>query len=247
MKYSVNHRWKFDNYKLAFLPGFLQVIAMVVITLINFVVIMISNSILDIAKDFTALMIISDFDNIFGQFEGSDELPKKILNDDEYESLLFTVEKTSSRKAALDGNGPRSSVENAKVEEEKWILDKVNDRRTKARRVQRKFNQEPPRKCCGCLRCCRPKTVNWKTNIELPKSFSLQPHQRTRENLLLYYVYRVFRISHVAIWFYALPFIVQFVMYYEALKRSFGQTCYEDTAYLCEKEPVEGVGGNTFD
>ena len=64
MKYAVNQRWKFDNYKLAFLPGFLQVIAMVVITLINFVVIMISTSIIDIAKDFTALLIISDFDNI---------------------------------------------------------------------------------------------------------------------------------------------------------------------------------------
>ena len=218
MKYAVNHRWKFDNYKLAFLPGFLQVIAMVVITLINFVVIMISTSIIDIAKDFTALMIISDFDNIFGQFEGSDELPKKILNDDEYQELLFTVEKTSSKKAALDGNAERENVAN-----EAWILEKVNDRRTKDRRKQREINKEPPRRCCGGRRrCCKAKTVNWKTNIEVPKSISLQPHQRTRENLLLYYVYRVFRISHVAIWFYALPFIVQFVMYYEALKRSFG-------------------------
>ena len=56
---------------------------------------MISGEILDIAKDFTALMIIADFDNIFGTFEGSNELPKLILNEDEYDSL-FTVEKTSS-------------------------------------------------------------------------------------------------------------------------------------------------------
>ena len=95
MKYSVNHAWKFDNYKLAFLPGFLQIIAMITITLINFLVIMISGEILDIAKDFTALMIIADFDNIFGTFENSNELPKKILSEEEYE-FLFKVEKTSS-------------------------------------------------------------------------------------------------------------------------------------------------------
>ena len=95
MKYSVNHSWKFDNYKLAFLPGFLQIIAMITITLINFLVIMISGEILDIAKDFTALMIIADFDNIFGTFENSNELPKKILSEEEYE-FLFKVEKTSS-------------------------------------------------------------------------------------------------------------------------------------------------------
>ena len=95
MKYSVNHYWKFDNYKLAFLPGFLQIIAMITITLINFLVIMISGEILDIAKDFTALMIIADFDNIFGTFENSNELPKKILSEEEYE-VLFKVEKTSS-------------------------------------------------------------------------------------------------------------------------------------------------------
>ena len=83
MKYSVNHPWKFANYKLAFLPGFLQVIAMLTIISINFLVIMISTSILDIAKDFTALMIIADFDNIFGSFEGKDELPRNIITDED--------------------------------------------------------------------------------------------------------------------------------------------------------------------
>ena len=103
MKYSVNHPWKFANYKLAFLPGFLQVIAMLTIISINFLVIMISTSILDIAKDFTALMIIAEFDNIFGTFEGKNELPKLIINEPEYEAL-FMVEKASSKKARLDGN-----------------------------------------------------------------------------------------------------------------------------------------------
>jgi len=40
---------------------------MLCITIVNYFVIMISNNVIDIAKDFTALMIIADFDDIFGQ------------------------------------------------------------------------------------------------------------------------------------------------------------------------------------
>ena len=66
IKYSVNHPWKFSNAKMAFTSGFLQVTAMVLISLINYAVIATSNSVIDVAKDFTALMIIADFDDIFG-------------------------------------------------------------------------------------------------------------------------------------------------------------------------------------
>ena len=105
MKYAVNHRWKFSNYRLAFLPGFLQVIAMIIITGINYMVIMISNDVLDIAKDFTALMIIGQFDNIFGAFESRDELAMQVLQDAEYRRL-FTVEVTTSKEAKGPGNAP---------------------------------------------------------------------------------------------------------------------------------------------
>lgn len=66
MKYSVNHWWKFKHHRVAFLTGLLQVIAMVAITLVNYLVITISTNVIDIAKDFTALMVIADFDDIFG-------------------------------------------------------------------------------------------------------------------------------------------------------------------------------------
>ena len=66
IKYSVNHPWKFSSPAMAFATGFLQVIAMVLISLINYAVIAASGTVLDIAKDFTALMIIADFDDIFG-------------------------------------------------------------------------------------------------------------------------------------------------------------------------------------
>ena len=50
---------------MAFATGFLQVSAIVGISIINYSVIANSNSVLDIAKDFTALMIIAEFDDIF--------------------------------------------------------------------------------------------------------------------------------------------------------------------------------------
>ena len=101
MKYSVNHYWKFSNYRLAFLSGLLQAIAMFLITLINYNVITISDNVLDIAKDFTALMIVGDFDNIFGNFAGGEELAKKVCNDKEFEGI-FLVETTTSLDAIYD-------------------------------------------------------------------------------------------------------------------------------------------------
>ena len=65
MKYTVNHPWKFSEKRVAFLTGLLQVIAMLLITLSNYLVITIEDNILEIAKDFTALMIIAKFSDYF--------------------------------------------------------------------------------------------------------------------------------------------------------------------------------------
>lgn len=66
MKYSVNHWWKFKHHRVAFTVGLLQFSALLAVALVNYIVVMISDSILDIAKDFTALIIIADIDDIFG-------------------------------------------------------------------------------------------------------------------------------------------------------------------------------------
>lgn len=79
MKHSVNHYWKFSNYNTAFLAGFFQVTAMVLITLINYSVITIESTVIDVAKDFTALYIVAEFDNKFSL--GPDEKPKKIITE----------------------------------------------------------------------------------------------------------------------------------------------------------------------
>ena len=48
---------------------------MLLITLINYAVITIEKSVIDVAKDFTALYVVAEFDNYFSFSSGS-ELPK---------------------------------------------------------------------------------------------------------------------------------------------------------------------------
>ena len=98
MKYATNHWWKFKFQRVAFLTGFLQVLAMVCITLVNYLVITISTNVIDIAKDFTALMIIAEFDDIFGNTSIESEA-KKILTEADYEDLR-KVETTTSLRAS---------------------------------------------------------------------------------------------------------------------------------------------------
>ena len=59
MKYATNHSWKFRNYKSAFVAGFLQASSAMIITLVNYAVILQSDNALDLAKDYTALMVIA--------------------------------------------------------------------------------------------------------------------------------------------------------------------------------------------
>ena len=80
IKYSVNHPWKFKNEEIAFLAGFLQVVVMFIITFINYIVIYVSGNVLDVAKDFTALLIIANFDDIFGD-NIEDEKSKEVCEE----------------------------------------------------------------------------------------------------------------------------------------------------------------------
>ena len=63
MKYSVNHYWKFKYGGLAYTSGILQVLSAVLIAIINYAVITASDNVLDLAKDFTALIIIAEIDD----------------------------------------------------------------------------------------------------------------------------------------------------------------------------------------
>merc|ERR1712151_50563 len=68
MKFANNHPWKFKYPNLAYLTGLFQVISTVATIGICYFVIIVSKDELELAKDFTALMIISEFDNKFAMF-----------------------------------------------------------------------------------------------------------------------------------------------------------------------------------
>ena len=65
MKYCLNHKWKFKNITFPYYIGMMQVIMVVCVETVNILVIIQSNSIMDIVKDFFALAIIADFDDMF--------------------------------------------------------------------------------------------------------------------------------------------------------------------------------------
>ena len=62
IKYASNHWWKFDAPFTAALSGVFQSVALVIVAIVNYHVLLISTNVLNVAKDFMALMIIANFD-----------------------------------------------------------------------------------------------------------------------------------------------------------------------------------------
>lgn len=65
MKFALNHYYRFENPWMAYLAGFLQAVSIFVIEIVNFFVILTSQSYLEVVMNFMALAIISEFDNAF--------------------------------------------------------------------------------------------------------------------------------------------------------------------------------------
>ena len=65
MKYALNHPWKFDKARMAFIAGFLQVAVVFVIEIVNCVLMLASNTHEDIILNLIVLVIISQFDDFF--------------------------------------------------------------------------------------------------------------------------------------------------------------------------------------
>lgn len=129
MKYAVNHSWKFSNYRIAFLSGLLQACAMVLVTVISYIVITIESSVIDVAKDFTALTIIAEFDNFFGAFGSGEELPKAMTTEKKYR-WIFRIETTTSKDAERE--------KDADIGED-WVFEEIKKRREREIEQHEKF------------------------------------------------------------------------------------------------------------
>ena len=75
MKFVINHKWKFKEWRKAYLCGLAQVSITIMVTVINYFVIIFSPSIIDIVKDFLAIKVISELDDyFFSEHTGKDEV-----------------------------------------------------------------------------------------------------------------------------------------------------------------------------
>lgn len=85
---------------------------MIIISIINFAVISSSETVLNIAKDFTALAIIADFDDIFAVGLGDERAADICENADGNYDGLLRIETTTSIKAKGVGSQklPRDKV-----------------------------------------------------------------------------------------------------------------------------------------
>ena len=85
MKFALNHPWKFERPILAFMVGLWQISVVTIIELINFVLVVGSNTHMDIVLGFLALIFIINYGNFFYQPESHNEI-KKIISglDDKY-------------------------------------------------------------------------------------------------------------------------------------------------------------------
>ena len=114
MKYASNHWWKFSNARLAYVSGFMQMSAMICVAIVNYFVITISDNVLDIAKDFTALLIIGEFDDFLSMktesYASTPDIAHDCLSEDYYESI-FKIETTSSVEAYKLGDGKQERDE----------------------------------------------------------------------------------------------------------------------------------------
>ena len=159
-------------------------------------VITISDSVIDIAKDFTALMIIADFDNIFGSLGGGQEKAISIISDPMYDEL-FTVEVTTSKDAQGEGNSEMK---------EDPVIEKINKRRAKLRQKmeERLRATEYPN---------MEDYKRYKAPVKRWTMVGIHNGMRTPSNNVLFKIYKAIRRFHVSVWFYPFPFIVMIVMF----------------------------------
>ena len=98
MKYALNHPWKFERPILAFTVGLWQVTVVFIVELVNFVLVVGSNTHMNIVLGFLALIFIINYGNFFFQPESGNEFKKLISGlDGRYAQFLRIQLKVSPR------------------------------------------------------------------------------------------------------------------------------------------------------
>ena len=188
VKYSLNHYWKFKSPRSAAAAGLMQFAASFFTSIVNYAVIVQSENVMDLAKDFTALLVISQFDNWFAS-SSREKIVKDILEDEKesYEEL-FSVEVTTSVDAGGKNNIPLK---------EDPIFKEIQKRKD-AKYKEAKNRQES----CLCLK-------RGGNDLKRPETIRIAFNKRPDIcNMVTYAVYKVLRVVFVSLWFYYFPVFV---------------------------------------
>jgi hypothetical protein len=191
------------------MAGFFQATSTVLTAFVCYTVIISSKNILDLAKDFTALMFIIEIDNFFAA-TSHDSIAKEIIekqgtnrklknkpimvkvDDLDLYTGLFRVETTTSKNALNSGNVP---------------LEEKDDEANRLVNERIEFYNGFPKKQAWCI----PQWCSRKDAVVRPKRISISQKKRCRQfgkvNSILFLIYRFLRILFVSLWFYYLPVV----------------------------------------
>ena len=152
------------------------------------------SAVIDVAKDFTALLIIADFDDFFGD-NIEDESSKMVCQQqDGAYADLFLIQTTTSLSAKGAANCRRNR-------------DKINEFINHQRRlktISRPYDSD--------FKPMKP-TKGGKETIFRPLCVRLDYRVREPLNKVLYATYRVLRVVHVSVYFYSFPFLFLVALY----------------------------------
>lgn len=137
MKYALNHPWKFRSWFMAFIIGFAQFSAVILVEAVNLAVLLTNNTILDIIMNFLAIVIISELDDYFFLTVRNEPISKLISNgriDDESWGQKKKGERQIELDVILRIQTTSSSHAAKEVEGNKLVkLDQTNQRPSKYR------------------------------------------------------------------------------------------------------------------
>ena len=169
---------------------------MALISLINYLVIAQSGTVIDIAKDFTALMIIAEFDDIFGG--GMDKEKAKIvcLDEDDIYKKIFMIETTTSNDA--EGEHDEKICSDTGVSH---VINSVNSYR-RLMNVSKIYHYDNEMGMNDGSWEPAILEVDEKKFIKRPRTIRLYWNDRIPSNKFLFAIYKILRILHVTVWFY---------------------------------------------
>lgn len=200
--------------------------------MINYAVILQSRNVLDLAKDFVALMIIAEFDNMFAKYS-EQMIVKDILDEHraDYKDL-FKIETTTStdRHGVLNEVLPKDEI---------WdrIKERLDEEAEEKEKMEEKKNTES--KCSSIISKCRPKCCAPQRNRQ--KFVGIRAEERSWcMNRFLFAIYSILRFFFVTIWFYYLPVIMM----------AFGYLSLTYSNWKCKQDNHSGsrlIGGVCID